>query len=455
MPLIQLHDANVAFGHVALLDGVELTIKARERVCLVGRNGTGKSTLLNVLAGRQPLESGRMWHRDGIRIATLAQEVPGAESRTLFEIVAAGLGDHSELLASYHAASAAIADGDDAAFAEFSRLQAEIEAVGAWEGSQRIEAMLSRLALPADARMSECSGGIRRRAMLGAALVAAPDVLLLDEPTNHLDINAIYALEDALLGFGGTVVFVTHDRTFIDKLATRIIELDRGTLRSFPGSYAEYQQRKAAQLDTEADSNRKFEQNLAQEEQWIRQGIKARRTRNEGRVRRLESMRHERAQRRDRQGDVKLTAQDGQHSGKIVFEAEHVSFAYDAQTIISDFSALILRGDRIGVIGANGSGKSTLLKLLLGELEPTHGQLQRGSRLEVAYFDQERMQLDPEQSVRDNVADGSDYVQVNGKPRHVIGYLADFLFPPERANSPAKALSGCERNRLLLAKLLT
>jgi ATP-binding cassette subfamily F protein uup len=248
MPLIQLPDANVAFGHVALLDGVELTIKARERVCLVGRNGTGKSTLLNVLAGRQPLESGRMWHRDGIRIATLAQEVPGAESRTLFEIVAAGLGDHSELLASYHAASAAIADGDDAAFAEFSRLQAEIEAVGAWEGSQRIEAMLSRLALPADARMSECSGGIRRRAMLGAALVAAPDVLLLDEPTNHLDINAIDALEDALLGFGGTVVFVTHDRTFIDKLATRIIELDRGTLRSFPGSYAEYQQRKAAQL---------------------------------------------------------------------------------------------------------------------------------------------------------------------------------------------------------------
>ncbi len=452
--LIELQQACVAFGHVPLLDEVDLRVEARERVCLIGRNGSGKSTLLNVLAGRQALESGRIWRRDGLKLASLEQEVPDAESSTLFEVVAAGLGDHSSLLARYHSAITALEGADDAALTAFGRLQAEVEAAGAWEGSERIDATLSRLALPADALMSECSGGIRRRAMLGAALVGQPDLLLLDEPTNHLDIEAIDALEEALLSYSGSVVFVTHDRTFIDRLATRIIELDRGTLRSFPGSYREYRKRKAAQLDSEAQTNRKFDQNLAQEEVWIRQGIKARRTRNEGRVRRLEAMRRERAERLNRQGNVRMSVGASERSGKIVFEAENVDFAYGDEPLIRDFSTQILRGDRIGIIGRNGSGKSTLLKLLLGELEPTGGTVRRGSQLDIAYFDQEREQLDPERSVRDNVAEGSDQIQVGDKTRHVVGYLADFLFPPARIHSPVKTLSGGERNRLLLAKLL-
>jgi ATP-binding cassette subfamily F protein uup len=452
--LIQLTGACVAFGHVPLLDEANLAIEPRERACLIGRNGTGKSTLLNVLAGHQALDSGRMQLRDGLKIASLAQEIPDAESSSLFEVVAAGLGDHSELLARYHAATLSLTDGGDAAMAAFGRLQGEIEAAGAWEGSERVDATLSRLNLPPDALMKECSGGVRRRAMLGAAMVGQPDLLLLDEPTNHLDIEAIDALEAALLGFGGSVVFVTHDRTFIDHLATRIIELDRGVLRSFPGSYAEYQKRKAAMLDAESDANRKFDQNLAQEEIWIRQGIKARRTRNEGRVRRLESLRQQRAERMNRLGNVKMSVGSSERSGKLVFEAKNAGFSYGDMPIIANFSTTVLRGDRIGIIGRNGSGKSTLLKLLLGEIQPTQGAVRRGTQLKVAYFDQERLQLDPEKSVRDNVADGSDLVQVGDKSRHVVSYLADFLFPSARVHSPVKKLSGGERNRLLLAKLL-
>ncbi|MFV2091316.1 MAG: ATP-binding cassette domain-containing protein, partial [Pseudomonadales bacterium] len=306
-----------------------------------------------------------------------------------------------------------------------------------------------------DARMSECSGGIRLRAMLGRVLVGEPDVLLLDEPTNHLDIESITALEDALLSYSGTVVFVTHDRTLIDNLATRIVELDRGVLRSYPGSYQRYQAVKARELQAEADGDRKFEKTLAQEESWIRQGIKARRTRNEGRVRRLEALREVRAERRSRQGNVKMQLAGSEASGKLVVEARGVSFDYDGEIVIGDFSTLVLRGDRIGIIGRNGSGKSTLLKLLLGDLEPDVGSIRLGTKLEVAYFDQEREQLNSELSVRDNLSDGSDRITINGKSRHVIGYLGDFLFPPARANSPVKTLSGGERNRLLLAKLFS
>jgi len=455
MPLIQLQDACLAFGHVPLLDHAELTIESGERLCLIGRNGAGKSSLLGVLAGEQNLDSGTLRRRDGLTVARLAQEVPDSESLTLFEVVAAGLGDQAGLLARYHEASQALGDGGDRELERFGRLQAEVEAAGAWDGSQRVDATLSRLGLPAEARMSECSGGIRRRAMLGQALVQAPDLLLLDEPTNHLDIESIRALEEALLAYAGTVVFITHDRTLIDRLASRIVELDRGVLRSYPGSYADYLRRKQAELAAEADAERKFEQSLAQEEAWIRQGIKARRTRNEGRVRRLQAMRRERAERLDRQGNVNMQLAGGERSGKLVVEAEEVCFGYGDDTVIRDFSTTILRGDRIGIVGPNGSGKSTLLKLLLGELEPTSGRIRRGTRLEVAYFDQERAQLDEQASVRDNVAEGSDRIEVGGRSKHVVGYLGDFLFPPARVHSPVSALSGGERNRLLLARLFT
>jgi ATP-binding cassette subfamily F protein uup len=454
MPLIHLQSGCLAFGHVPLLDHVELQVDAGERLCLVGRNGTGKSTLLNVLAGEQTLDSGRSWRADGLRVAKLAQEVPDAASASLFDVVAVGLGDHRGLLARYHNASLALADGGEAALAAFGRLQAEVEDAGAWEGSQRIDAVLSRLALPPDALMAECSGGVRRRAMLGQALVSEPDLLLLDEPTNHLDIDAITALEDALIDYPGAVLFITHDRAFIDRLATRIIELDRGVLRSFPGSYAGYLKRKNAMLESEAEADRKFDTSLAAEEVWIRQGIKARRTRNEGRVRRLEALRRERAERLSRQGQAKMSVGDSKASGKLVIEADQVAFSYGAEVIIRDFSTLVLRGDRIGIIGPNGAGKSTLLRLLLGDLQPTSGVIRRGTQLETAYFDQERLQLDPQRSVRDNVADGSDHILIGGKARHVISYLGDFLFPPARVHSPVASLSGGERNRLLLAMLL-
>jgi ATP-binding cassette subfamily F protein uup len=456
MSLIRIQEGCLAFGHVPLMDHVELNVSNRERLCLIGRNGTGKSTLLNVLAGEQILDSGQVWRSDGCRIAKLAQEVPGTATATLFEIVAEGLGNHSQLLARYHQASQAFADGGDVdkkALEAFGRLQNELETAGAWEGSERVDAVLSRLDLPPDALMSQCSGGVRRRAMLGQALVCQPDLLLLDEPTNHLDIEAIEALEEALLGYQGAVVFISHDRSLIDHLATRIVELDRGELRSFPGSYQAYLKRKAAVLEAQADADRKFDKNLAEEEVWIRQGIKARRTRNEGRVRRLEAMRRERTERRNLQGTAKMSVASEERSGKLVIEAEAVNFAYDGKSVITDFSSLISRGDRIGIIGRNGSGKSTLLKLLLRTLEPDNGTVRQGTQLNIAYFDQERAQLNDERTVRDNLADGSDQIEVGGKSRHVISYLADFLFPPARSNSPVKTLSGGERNRLLLAKL--
>ena len=364
MSLLRIRAGSLAFGHVALLDGVELAVEPRERLCLIGRNGTGKSTLLSVLCDEQSLDTGELWRRDGLTFAKLAQEVPQSDQATLFEVVAAGLGDHSQLLSDYHAASNRLADADEAELAAFGRLQSAIEEAGAWEGSQKIDAALTRLNLDGAARLSECSGGVRRRAMLGQAMVSKPDLLLLDEPTNHLDIETIDALEEAIMGFPGSVLFITHDRTFIDNLATRIIELDRGQLNSYPGSYQSYLKRKTAELAAEAEQAKKFDKNLAQEEVWIRQGIKARRTRNEGRVRRLEGLRRERAARRERQGQVNLQLESGERSGKLVLEAEQVSFGYPGEPdVIHNFSTTIMRGDRVGIIGRNGSGKSTLCLL--------------------------------------------------------------------------------------------
>ncbi len=453
MPLLNLTNAFLAFGHTPLLDGAELMLDKGERVGLVGRNGAGKSTLLKVVSGELALDSGEVWRRDGLRMAMLAQEVPELASSTLFEVVAAGLGDHARLLSDYHDASQNIASGDEAALARFAELQQKVEASGAWDGSQKIEATLSRLGLDADKRMDECSGGVRRRAMLGQALVGDPDILLLDEPTNHLDIAAIEALEQSLLEFNGALLFISHDRALIERLATRIVELDRGMLRSFPGDFAQYLRRREELDKAEDEAARQFDKKLAQEEAWIREGIKARRTRNEGRVRRLEQMRKERGERRQRQGNVSMSITTEERSGKLVAEAEHVFFEYDGTPIIRDLTTRVVRGDRVGIIGPNGCGKSTLVKLLLGELQPSSGSIELGTRLEVAYFDQERAQLDPNASVRDNLAHGSDQVDVGGRSRHVISYLSDFLFPSARVHSPVSTLSGGERNRLLLARL--
>ena len=450
-PKLIVEKGSLAFGHVAILDQVELVVSARERVCLAGRNGTGKSTLLKVLAGEQALDSGARRVVDCATVAKLAQEVPSSMDATLFEVVAQGLEHHSELLARFRTVSASA--GDEQSLAEMARLQEAIDTAGAWDSSQRVETVLSRLRLDPDLKMSACSGGVRRRAMLGQALVANPDVLLLDEPTNHLDIEAITALEQAVEDYKGAVVFVTHDRAFSDRLATRIVELDRGSLRSYPGRYAEYLKRKDAELAAEEEAAKQFDRELANEEVWIRQGIKARRTRNEGRVRRLERMRLARAERRDRQGQASMKLARGESSGKIVAEVEHAAAGYDGNQVLQPFSTLIMRGDRIGVVGRNGSGKSTLLRLLLGELAPTAGHVRLGSRQTVAYFDQERAQLNDNLTVADNVAEGSDHVEIGGKRRHVIGYLADFLFAPARVRSPVSTLSGGERNRLLLAKL--
>ncbi|MEM7077122.1 MAG: ATP-binding cassette domain-containing protein [Pseudomonadota bacterium] len=455
MPILELRGAQLAFGHIPLLDDASLLIEPRERICLVGRNGTGKSTLLNVISGAQDLDAGSLWLADGIKVAKLAQEVPAGGSDTIYATVASGLGDISGVLARYHALTADMSGDPDENLRQLGEVQAEIDRLDAWEAAQKVDTVLSRLRLPTDALMSACSGGIRRRAMLAQALVDAPDLLLLDEPTNHLDIDSITALESAVAEFVGAILFITHDRTFTDTLATRIIELDRGVLTAYPGSYAEYQARKEADLAVEADHNAKFDKVLATEEVWIRQGIKARRTRNEGRVRRLEALRRERAARLERQGRVKLSVDQGRDSGKLVIDAEDVGFQYGDETIIQHFSTTILRGDRIGIIGPNGSGKSTLLKLLLGQLVPATGTIKQGTQLNVAYFDQEREQIDPERTVKDNLADGNDQVQIGDKSKHVISYLRDFLFAPERANSPAKTLSGGERNRLLLAKLFT
>lgn len=456
MARIKFDDVSLAYGHVALLDKVNFQIDPNERICLVGRNGTGKSTLMQIVRGEVLPDDGSVWKQQGLRIAYLAQEVPSDQAQTVFDVITAGLEGVGELLADYHHVVHAMAeDTSPALMDKLSQLQQALEAQDGWRLEQKVEEVISRLELPADKMMSELSGGFKRRVMLAQALVTEPDLLLLDEPTNHLDLAGIQWLEEFLLGWNGSLLFITHDRAFLQNLATRIVELDRGNLTSWPGDYKNYLLKKEEALAIEADQNAKFDKRLAQEEVWIRQGIKARRTRNEGRVRALEALRRERGDRREQQGKAKLNLESADRSGKLVVEVEEASVGYGDEPIVRDFSTRIMRGDRIGIIGPNGAGKTTLLKLLLGELPPDQGKVQLGTKLQVAYFDQQRAVLDPDKSVMDNLNFGSDMVTVNGRERHVMGYLQDFLFPPQRVRSPVSSLSGGERNRLLLARLFT
>ena len=456
-PLLTLKDVSLAFGDVPLLAQVDLQIEPGERICLLGRNGTGKSTLLRVLAGETAIDDGEIWRRPGLRMASLAQEVPAGEARSVFEVVAGGLEELGQLLGEYHRLALRLEQGEDApaTLAQFSRLQQQIEAADGWRFEQRVSAAISRLELPPDESMDALSGGLKRRVLLARALVQEPDLLLLDEPTNHLDIDGITWLEEFMLGFRGTLLFITHDRTFLQNLATRIIELDRGRLTSWPGDYARYLRNKEAREAVEAEQNAQFDRKLAREEAWIRQGIKARRTRNEGRVRALEALRAQRRARREQIGKAKLNLQSAEESGKLVAEVENASLSRGGRCLFRNFSTRILRGDRIGIIGPNGIGKTSLIKMLLGELPPDSGRVTLGRRLEVAYFDQQRAQLDPQKSVLENLAIGSEQIDIGGRSRHVISYLQDFLFTPRRIHSPVASLSGGERNRLLMARLFT
>ncbi|MBK1691954.1 ATP-binding cassette domain-containing protein [Ectothiorhodospira mobilis] len=454
MPSLVLRNIQLSHGHPPLLDGVDLSIEPGERVCLVGRNGAGKSTLMQVISGEIAPDDGQIERGDGLRVARLEQAVPGGLEGSVFDVVADGLGALGALVRRYHQLVRAMEQGaDESQLTALERCQNELEAADGWNREQRVEMVLSRLGLDPDAPFHALSGGLKRRVLLARALVTEPDLLLLDEPTNHLDVEAIEWLESFLLGFEGSLLFITHDRAFLRRLATRIVELDRGRLTSWPGDYDTYLRRKAEALEAEARQNERFDKKLAQEEAWIRQGIKARRTRNEGRVRALKALRAERAERRERQGSARLTLQSAGDTGRMVVEAEGVSFGFGGEPVIRDFSTLILRGDKVGIVGPNGVGKTTLLRLLLGELEPDAGRIRRGTRLEVAYFDQHRAALDEEASVVDNVGEGRDRIDVGGESRHVLSYLQDFLFEPARARQPVKALSGGERNRLLLARL--
>ena len=456
MPLLTLDRVSVAYGHLPLLDESSLQIEPGERVCIIGRNGTGKSTLLNVLAGAVPPDAGRVWTQPDLGIGHLAQDAPFFDERPVFDVVADGVGDLASLVTQYH--RAALAVSDDATPDHLERLgalQHELEQRNGWRLEQQVEVVLNRLGLPADASAATLSGGWRRRVLLARALAGQPGLLLLDEPTNHLDIEAMTWLESFLTTYAGTVVFVTHDRVFLQNVATRIVELDRGRLSSWPGDYASFLRRKEEWLSAEAVRQEKFDKKLAEEEAWLRQGIKARRTRNEGRVRALMAMRAERAAWRAQAGSVRLQADASERSGRMVFEAEHLSKSFGDTVVARDLTLRIVRGDRIGLIGPNGSGKTTLLRLLLGELTPDAGEVRHGANLQVAYYDQLREQLDPERTVVDTIGDGRETVTINGREQHVHGYLRDFLFPPERALSPVRALSGGERNRLLLARLFT
>ncbi len=451
MPLLQLRQVDYSVGGPLLLDHVDFTLDANERVCIVGRNGAGKSTLMKLIAGEIRPDDGTVQVDGGTRVARLAQEVPQATAGSVFDVVAQGLGELGAWLAQFHHLSHALdVPGNTEALAA---VQTRIESVHGWDLDRRVGDVLQRLDLPEDADFAALSGGMKRRVLLAQALVQAPDVLLLDEPTNHLDIESIAWMEDFLRQFRGSIVFVTHDRSFLRALATRIVEIDRGRLTSWPGDYDNYLRRREERLHAEAQENARFDKLLAQEEVWIRQGIKARRTRDEGRVRRLKQMRTERAQRRELTGTARMELADAAKSGKRVIEAKNVYFAFERRPMVVNFSCNIQRGDRIGIIGPNGSGKTTLLQLLLGELAPDRGEIQLGTNLEIAYFDQHRVQLREDLSALDNVAEGREYIELNGSRKHIVGYLQDFLFTPERARAPITALSGGERNRLLLAKL--
>jgi ATP-binding cassette subfamily F protein uup len=453
MPLLRLDDVSLAFGHRPLLDKVKLEIRRGEQLCLVGRNGEGKSSLLRLIAGEIKPDEGSVWVRQGARIASLDQEIPRETTGDVFDVVAGGLTDLGRLLSQYHHAAAELTHThNDAALRRLSDLQHELESRNGWELEQRVETVMAKLGLAGAVSMRSLSGGWRRRAMLARALVSEPDLLLLDEPTNHLDIEAIAWLEEFLADYPGAVLFVSHDRAFLKRLATRMIELDRGQLTSWPGTYEDYLRQKAEALEVEATHNALFDKKLSQEEAWIRQGVKARRTRNEGRVKALEELREQRRTRREPSGLAEFQLDQGERSGKLVFEVKGVDFSYGKTAVIRNLTTTIERGDRIGIIGPNGAGKSTLIRLLLGELEPDCGTLRRGTKLQVAYFDQQRDQLDPDKMLMESVSSGQSVI-INGRARHVAGYLQDFLFPPERLRSPIRTLSGGERNRLLLARL--
>ena len=439
-----------------MLDNVNLTIDRGERICLLGRNGAGKSTLMKLIAGELKSDDGEMIVEKGSCIVRLTQEVPEGIEGSVFDVVSSGLGEVGELVREYHHIIVKLeTDCSEALMEKLSRVQQKLEAADGWQMEQRVESVISRLSLDADIEFAALSGGLKRRVLLARALVLEPDLLLLDEPTNHLDIASIEWLEEFLLSYGGSLLFITHDRMFLRRLATRILELDRGQLTDWPGDFDNFLRRKDEMLNAEEKENARFDKKLAQEEVWIRQGIKARRTRNEGRVRALETMRKERSQRRERTGQVNMGVQSSERSGKLVVEVENVDYAWDGDPVIKGLSTTIMRGDKIGIIGPNGAGKSTLLGLLLGKLQPKSGTIKMGTKVEVAYFDQLRTALDENKSVQDNVGGGSDKVTINGRDKHIISYLQDFLFTPERIRTPVRALSGGERNRLLLAKLFT
>ncbi|MDQ1831736.1 ATP-binding cassette domain-containing protein [Massilia scottii] len=454
MAVISLSSAQLAFGHVALLDHAEFSLETTERVGLIGRNGTGKSSLLKTISGKFKLDDGLLVMQQGIKIAYVEQEPTFDPGMSVFDAVAAGMGGQAAMLAEYEELTGQFGQGDDDALMErMHDLQVQLDATDGWSMQNKVDTTLDRLSLSGDALMGTLSGGMQKRVALAVALVSAPDVLLLDEPTNHLDFRSILWLESLLRDFKGSVLFITHDRSFLDNVATRIIELDRGKLLSYPGNFSAYQTRKAEQLEIEEVEAAKFDKFLAQEEVWIRKGVKARRVRDEGRVRRLEALRLLRAARRDQQGQVKLEVSSGERSGKIVADLENVNKAYGDKVIVSNFSGTILRGDKVGLIGANGAGKTTLLKMILGEEQADSGTVRLGTKLQVAYFDQMRAQLNEEANLMETIAPGSDWVEINGARKHVMTYLNDFLFAPERARSPVKSLSGGERNRLLLARL--
>lgn len=457
MALLNLRNISVSFGSTPLLDQINLSIEAGERICIVGRNGMGKSTLLKIIHGDIKPDDGMVVKTQAVQTARLEQDVPSiATDSTVYEVVAAGLGKQGGLLAAYEKLAHQIAhNSDEALLEELADLQHQLDTEQAWNLTPQIDHVITTLQLPATQLFSELSGGLKRRVLLGQALVTNPAILLLDEPTNHLDIEAIEWLENFLLNFEGAVVFITHDRMFMQKIATRIIAIDRGHIQSYPGDYETYLARKQHELEVEEIQNRLFDKKLAQEEVWIRQGIKARRTRNEGRVRELEKLRQIRSERREVMGKVSMQTQQAALSGKLVVEALNIHYSYQNKTLIKDFSTMIIRGDKIGIIGPNGVGKSTLLKLLLGELSPQSGSIRHGTKLEIAYFDQLRRQLDEEKTVADNISYGDQHVFIDGRQVHIMSYLQDFLFTPERARTPVKALSGGERNRLLLARLFS
>ena len=456
MALFSFQDLTFGFGEPPLLDGATLHVEPGERIALVGRNGAGKSTLLRLLTGDLPADHGTFHRQPGLRTAFLPQEVPDSLRGPVYDVVSAGLGALGDVISEYHRLSLRLADpkdDHDAVLAELERVQHRLEADDGWLAHRRVENAIEHLQIPADAAMEELSGGLKRRTLLARELASQPDLLLLDEPTNHLDIEAIEWLEKLLLDHTGALVFVTHDRAFLERLATRIVELDRGRLTSWPGTWSDYRRRRAERLEAEANQAEQFDKKLAQEEAWIRQGIKARRTRNEGRVRALQAMREERRARREVLRKARFGSWSAEISGKKVIEAEGLSFAYEgSEPLVADFSTLICRGDRVGILGPNGSGKTTLIRLLLGRLQPEAGEVRHGTRLEVAYFDQLRDELDEQATVADNVT-RAEYLEVAGRKRHVISYLSDFLFTGAQARGPVTNLSGGERNRLLLAKL--